>query len=477
MAGDDRIVVVGSGPAGSRAAETLYRAGCRNLTVISEAPASGGQIYRRQPNGFKRPPTGLYGDDAPKAVRLHDMFDAFAGKIDYRPNTLVWNIFDGAVHISDTSGTDRLEFDRLVLSTGAMDRIIPMPGWTLPGVFTLGGSQIALKNQACSIGRAVVFAGTGPLLYLVAYQYTKAGANVVAVLDSASYADKVRGAVHMARAPRMLLRGLAYRRYLARKRIMLREGVRLRAIEGADNVQGIHFSAGGRDEFVPCDAIGLGFGLTPEMQLGEIAGCRARFDAANRQWVIAHDGQGRAGDGIYIAGDGSAIGGADVAELAGERAALALLADIGLPASKARLRQIERALGRLATFRKGVETSFPFPAGWIGEAPDETILCRCENVTFGEVRAAIARFEPQEVNRLKALARPGMGRCQGRVCGPVLAELLSATTGKPLDQVGKLRGQAPVKPISYGRTCGQADPQVDAWMRAGEKRDGDDQDF
>ncbi|WP_395382582.1 FAD-dependent oxidoreductase [Mesorhizobium sp. UC22_110] len=147
MAGDDRIVVVGSGPAGSRAAETLYRAGCRNLTVISEAPESGGQIYRRQPNGFKRPPASLYGDDAAKAVRLHGTFDAFAGEIDYRPNTLVWNIFDGAVHTSDVSGTGRLEFDRLILSTGAMDRVIPIPGWTLPGVFTLGGSQIALKNQ------------------------------------------------------------------------------------------------------------------------------------------------------------------------------------------------------------------------------------------------------------------------------------------------------------------------------------------
>lgn len=477
MAGNDRIVVVGSGPAGSRAAETLHRAGCRNLTVISEAPASGGQIYRRQPNGFRRPPASLYGDDAPKAVRLHDMFDALAGQIDYRPNTLVWNIFDGAVHTSDASGTGRIEFDRLVLSTGAMDRIIPIPGWTLPGVFTLGGSQIALKNQACSIGRAVVFAGTGPLLYLVAYQYAKAGANVVAVLDSASYTDKVRGAVHMARAPRMLLRGLAYRRYLSRKRVMLREGVRLRSIEGGDSVHGIRFNASGQDESVACDAVGLGFGLSPEMQLAEIAGCRTRFDAANRQWVIAHDGQGRAGDGIYVAGDGSAIGGADVAELAGERAALALLADIGMPTPKARLRRIERDLRRLATFRKGVEASFPFPADWISEAPDETILCRCENVTFGEVRATIDRFEPQEVNRLKALARPGMGRCQGRVCGPVLAELLSATTRKPLEHVGKLRGQGPVKPISYGRTCGQADPQVDAWMRAGEKRDGDDQGF
>ena len=272
-------------------------------------------------------------------------------------------------------------------------------------------------------------------------------------------------------------RGLAYRRYLSRKRVMLREGVRLRSVEGTESVQGIRFSAGGRDDFIPCDAVGLGFGLTPEMQLAEIAGCRTRYDKANRQWVVAHDGQGRAGDGIYVAGDGSAIGGADVAELAGERAALALLADIGLPSSKTRMRQIGRELGRLATFRKGVETSFPFPADWIGEAPDETILCRCENVTFGEARAAIAKFEPREVNRLKALARPGMGRCQGRVCGPVLAELLAATTGKPLDQVGKLRGQGPVKPISYGSACGQADPQIDAWMRAGEKSEADDTSF
>jgi hydrogen cyanide synthase HcnB len=472
---DERIIIIGSGPAGTRAAETLHRAGCGKLTVISESPASGGQIYRRQPEGFSREPAALYGDEAHKALRLHAAFDALADNIDYRPNTLVWNIFDRAVHVSGGNGIEILPFDRLILSTGAMDRILPIPGWTLPGVFTLGGAQIALKHQSCSIGRSVVFAGTGPLLYLVAYQYAKAGANVVAVLDSASFSDKVLASPGMALAPGQLLRGLAFRRYVSRKGVALHEGVRLHEIAGEGRVGGMRFDVRGRQHFVECDAVGLGFGLNPEMQLAEVAGCRTVFDRATRQWVIAHDGAGRAGEGIYVAGDGSAIGGADVAELTGERAALSVLSDMGIDVPRRRQAKISRALARHAAFRAGVDKAFAYPFAWISEQPDETILCRCENVTFGDVRAAIARFEPVEVNRLKALARPGMGRCQGRVCGPVLAELLAATLGKPLEEVGRLRGQAPVKPLSYAQAAGKSADEIDAWMNASEARDTHDQ--
>ncbi|EIM76976.1 BFD/(2Fe-2S)-binding domain-containing protein [Nitratireductor aquibiodomus RA22] len=237
-------------------------------------------------------------------------------------------------------------------------------------------------------------------------------------------------------------------------------------------MEGVRFTARGRTHDIECDAVGLGFGLNSEMQLAEITGCRIVFDSLRRQWTVGHDGQGRAGAGVYIAGDGAAIGGADVAELAGERAALALLSDLGVEPAVRRQSKIRRSLARHARFRAGVDTAFAYPYRWIKEQPDETILCRCENVTFGDVRAAIARFEPSEVNRLKALARPGMGRCQGRVCGPVLAELLAATTGKPLDEVGKLRGQAPVKPVSYDAIATLASPEVNAWMepRAGEKK-------
>lgn len=461
----EKIVIIGNGPAGTRAAETLLRQGCRNLTVISEAPASGGQIYRRQPPGFRRTADELYGSEADKAVALHRDFDALAGLIDFQPNTLVWNIFDRKIFTNGPDGVAENPFDRLVLTTGAMDRILPVPGWTLPGVFTLGGAQIALKHQACAIGRRVVFAGAGPLLYLVAWQYVKAGANVVAVLDTSTFANKIAASLKLLALPQLLLRGFKFRRDLKAKGVALHEGVRLERIEGGPSATAIRFTRSGVVHHLDCDAVGLGFGLNPEMQLAELAGGRTRFDRTFRQWVLAHDGEGRAADRVYVAGDGHAIGGADVAELTGERAAWALLGDLGLPVSVERQSTIRRALKRQAIFRQGIEQSFPLPAEWLADTPDETILCRCENVTFGEVRAAITDLEPNDVNRLKAFARPGMGRCQGRVCGHVLAELLAAETGRPLEEVGRLRGQAPVKPLHYAAAAGKAEAGIAQWLK------------
>ena len=161
-------------------------------------------------------------------------------------------------------------------------------------------------------------------------------------------------------------------------------------------------------------------GLRSETQLADLAGCRFAFDAASRQWLPSDD-EGRASRcaGVYLAGDGAGIAGADAAELAGERAALALLADRGHAASAARSRrELERKLaphrGASAT---GSTPHFPFPPIWRASLPDETIVCRCEAVTAGELRATSARIDASEMNRAKAFTRVGMGRCQGRVCG------------------------------------------------------------
>ena len=184
MAGN-RIVIVGAGPAGVRCAETLVDAGVRPL-VIDEAGRSGGQIYRRQPANFTRASATLYGTEAVRAAAVHQTFDTLIDHIDYLPDTLVWNIAGRRVYA--LSGTTRrtFDFDALVICAGATDRMMPVKGWTLPGAFSLGAAQIALKSQACAIGNDVVFLGSGPLLYLVANQYRKAGARVAAVLDTSS---------------------------------------------------------------------------------------------------------------------------------------------------------------------------------------------------------------------------------------------------------------------------------------------------
>ena len=170
-----RVIIVGAGPAGVRCAETLLAAGIQPI-VIDENRRDGGQIYRRQPDGFTRDYTTLYGTEAAKAQDLHLSFDRLRGAIDYRPDTLVWNLTPGQLCCVSQGRHSTVDYDALILCTGATDRLMPIEGWQLAGTYSLGGAQIALKNQAVSIGHRVVFMGSGPLLYLVASQYVKAGA-------------------------------------------------------------------------------------------------------------------------------------------------------------------------------------------------------------------------------------------------------------------------------------------------------------
>src|SRR5262249_9761459 len=156
-----------------------------------EAARIGGQIYRQAPGGNVRKAEDMYGSEAPKALALHSCLKSLEGSYHYRPRTLVWNLFKGKLDFSHADQHEKLPFDRLLIATGAFDRVIPFPGWTLPGVYTLGGAQIALKAQGVSIGHRVVFVGAGPLLPLVASQYLKVGAKVAAVLDVTPFSAKI----------------------------------------------------------------------------------------------------------------------------------------------------------------------------------------------------------------------------------------------------------------------------------------------
>jgi hydrogen cyanide synthase HcnB len=454
------VVVVGAGPAGIRAAETLVEHGCQ-VTLIHEGPAPGGQIYRQQPGGFRRSARTLYGDDADRAVNVHDAAARLIARVAHIPNCTVWNIVDKTLYLLKESGIATLSFDSLVLATGAMDRVLPLPGWTLPGVFSLGGAQIALKHQACAIGGRVAFVGIGPLLYLVAFQYLKAGAGVAGVFDTSGFGTKLAALPRMMSAARYAWRGVRYRRALRRADVPLFEGVRPLRIDGQGSVTALQCRLpNGSTHSVACDAVALGYGLQAESQLAQLAGAQVQFETGQRTWIVRHDGAGRLAPDVYGAGDGIAILGAEAAELTGERAAWSLLQDRGLKPPAARLRHIDRALDRLVRFRTGLDAAFPVPVRQLEEVPDETILCRCETVTVGDARRTIDRFQPRDVNRLKALCRTGMGRCQGRICGLATAELLSQRMGLPIESVGRLRGQSPVKPLPFTLAAKEAEPRI-----------------
>ena len=312
-----KVAIIGAGPAGVAAAEVLATHGTA-CTVIDEGREAGGQIYRRARAGLALDVDALLGAEADNYRRFHATFDALRGRIDYRPQTLAWAV-DGKRFTPSRAGSRRrLDCDALILATGATDRTMPVAGWTLPGVFTLGAAQVLLKEHGCLIGRRIVFCGSSPLLYLAAKQCRAMGAEIVAVLDTTPFARKAAAARDLLAAPRVLARGLSYMLSLRRSGVPIHHGVTLTAFEGTDGVEGVRFrDSNGRAHAVECDAVAVGFGLKPETQLAELAGATLAYDGTFRQWLPRADTDGRCGSSIYVAGDGATVGGAEAAAITG----------------------------------------------------------------------------------------------------------------------------------------------------------------
>ena len=401
-----RVVIVGGGPAGIRSASVLVQAGLRPL-LVDEAKRVGGQGYRTPAESLALDMKRLMGTEARKYQRLHTLFASLRERIDYRPDTLVWGIHEKTLHTLSGGVAGTIPYDALILATGATDRIMPLPGWTLPGVFTVGGAQVILKDQGCLIGRRVVFLGSSPLLLLAALQYHRSGAAIPAVVDTTPFSAKMWALRDLAASPRTLVRGIMYRMALLMANIPIIGGATPLGFDGKNHVEAVRIKdSRGQDRLIPCDAAAYGHGLRPETQLAELAGARFRFDPGFRLWLPEIDSDGRAGADLYLAGDGATIGGADAAEASGALAALALLADMGRPQPRAEQVRLQRQVERMRRLQRGLARAFAWPTAQVAALPDETIACRCEAVTVGEMRVVIkAPLGPGDVYCVKAVTR------------------------------------------------------------------------
>jgi NADPH-dependent 2,4-dienoyl-CoA reductase/sulfur reductase-like enzyme len=446
--------VIGAGPAGMAAATIAATAGL-SVVVLDEQPAMGGQIYRAVASGGAAR-ADILGKDYLEGAGLAQDLQASTAR--HLTEAVVWDIApqEGGVAItySHKGIPARIEAKRLLLATGALERPVPLPGWTLPGVMTAGAGQILLKASGMVAPRAVL-AGSGPLLYLLAVQMARAGSPPLALIETPSLRDQLAAAPRLAggiRGWRTVIKGLGLLADLRRHGIRRITGARDLEVIGTGRAEGLRFSAQARAQEIACDTVLLHQGVVPNTQASRALGLAHDWHAGQRAFVPRTDGWGESSHpGIFIAGDGAGIAGAKAAAVAGQLAGLQIACQLGAldrAARDAKAQPARKTLDAERSIRPFLEAAYPVAAQILCPA-DKTLVCRCEEVTAGDVRhwAGLGCKGP---NQTKAFGRVGMGPCQGRYCGLTVTEILSHSHNLPHSQIGAYRIRMPLKPVTLG---------------------------
>ena len=456
--GETALLVIGAGPAGMAAAAAAASAGVA-VTLLDEQPAAGGQIYRAV-EAAAGPRGQILGEDYLHGLGL---VGALASPlVTHEKGATVWRVdSDGTVAYSQGGRGRLIRGQRVILATGALERPVPVPGWTLPGVMTAGAAQILLK-QSGVVPRRAVIAGKGPLLYLVAQQLIKAGHPPLALVEPRQTADLFRALPHLVGALkgwRTLAKGAPLLSDIKKAGVKRYRGATKLAIEGDKAASALAFDCGGRTHRIECDTVLLHQGVVPNTQITRSLRLEHVWDRSQHCFRPKVDGWGATDlERIYVAGDGAGIGGAKAAEQAGRLAALHAAAELAAISHEERDRQaagIRKALRAELAVRPFLDAAFP-PAPEVLRPADGTIVCRCEEVTAGDIRG-YAKIGCSGPNQTKAYGRCGMGPCQGRYCGLTVTELLAEANGTSADDVGYYRIRAPLKPIALGELADLAE--------------------
>jgi NADPH-dependent 2,4-dienoyl-CoA reductase/sulfur reductase-like enzyme len=399
MSTDAQVLVIGSGPAGISAAATAAMHG-RDVLLLDDNAAPGGQIWRETTVGQPEEPD----DKQRKSLLALRVSGAriFSG----------WSVFDAPREqtlraIQDTGSdlhTIDISYENLVLATGARERFLPFPGWTLPGVFGAGGLQALARGGFPVAGKRIVVAGTGPLLLPVAAHLRQMGGRVTTVAEQASRRQLARFTASLSRQPGKLLEGLQYRAASGGSRYRL--GCWPVAVLGAEKVEGVRLTDGERTWDEPCNLLACGFHLVPNTELASLLGCTLRDGL-----IQVDEVQQTSVANIFAAGEPTGIAGLDSALLTGTMAGLAAAGKLDeARALLPRRKKFER-------FAASLNAAFALRPELLSLAQPDTIVCRCEDVPYG----ALTGY--QSWSDAKLQTRCGMGPCQGRVCGPATQAL------------------------------------------------------
>ncbi len=452
------VLVIGGGPAGLAAGIEAANGGL-SVAIVDERPTPGGQIFKQPGVGFRITSPDDLGRDFVRGRALIEEVERSSAELLLRTSAVSIR-GSSVVLVTEGDHAREVEARRLVVAAGAHDRPVVFPGWTLPGVITAGGAQSLVKTQRMLPGRAIVFAGSGPLTLAFPAQLRGYGANVTLVLE-AGPAPRPGDVLRLLRAARgnvgLLRDALGYRTRLLRERVPLRfRRIAVRA-EGDGRVEQVVHSAvdaawrpvAGTEETIAADALCVGYGFVPSVEFLRLAGCDFTYDEDLGGPVAVRDEWMRTTvDGISAAGDGTGVAGSYVAVDEGRLAALGALVDLGAVSNEGalvRAAPIRERLRRKDAFRRALAPLHGVGAGVYELAAPDTIVCRCEEVTAHVVGQAVEAT--CDVNLVKSLTRAGMGLCQGRNCQRQVAAMIARRQNGHIADVTVGTPRAPLRPV------------------------------
>jgi len=447
-------IIIGAGPAGLACSAELASKGLE-VAVLDEQARPGGQIYRNitQASPLQH---SILGADYTEGLDLVKLFEK--AQLDYLPQTRVWQAeATGDVYCSHDGASRNLKADYIVICTGAMERPVPFPGWTLPGVMTCGGMSNLFKDSSLAPTEPVVLAGSGPLLLLVAEHLFALDVPLAAIFDTSPITQILPAMRHTVGALKRVdfmakgVKLLADVQFTAMKKKVpvYRNAKNIRAI-GEDKLRQVQATCGRKEISVDATTLLVSEGIIPNISLLRQVGCTHTWDPVQRFWYpkVAFDGRSNLSS-VFVAGDGNFVHGAKSAQYKGQLTALTIAREMR------RINNVEYD-EQSAPVRKALDREL-FPRPFIDAlyAPrrdlfalaDDTIVCRCESVSAGRIRELVQQGHVDH-NEIKAMIRCGMGPCQGRMCSSAVQELIAEVSGIPPADSRLHRLRPPIKPVS-----------------------------
>jgi len=460
-------VIIGGGPAGLNTAITLAEHGISSI-ILDENPALGGAIFRQPSKKTQQGHSPVLDEKTrDRASRILEKLDKHSDKITvyHRAQVLGQLSADNAIMVLHDHHVTELHYSALFICTGCYERSQPFPGWTLPGVMSVGGMQLQVKSNLVRPGDRVVLTGTGPLLLVAAQQFHDAGMQVVGVYEAGQKMDLYKEIPALLADMPLLFDGLKYLAYLKQKNIPVHYGWGIVKAKGEDELSEVIVAPydnawqpmAGKHKALKADSLAVNYGFTSRTQLTQQLGCTHHYQP-NRGGVTAEidEWHRTSRDMVYTAGDANGIYGSYVAEVEGQITAFGHLIDSGIiNQSHANLTcaPLRNNLQRLIKFQHGFSKLSTPKEGLLSLPDPDTVICRCENVMRSKIDLAIAQGIG-DITKLKMATRVGMGDCQGKNCGDFCRNYLAQKTARKHEEIGRLNPRFPLSPVTFSAFAG-----------------------